>query len=297
MLNYELGAKTQLADGRVTFNAAVFYSDIDDLQVIADAGSCSSRIVLNAQAESIGAEVELFARPNDELGLRPVRDVGAGRDHRDADGRRPARRSRASATAIACRPRRSSRPSASVDLQLAVLGDAGSVRELHVPARRLVVHAARRSGAGVRLRRLSRARRASSPSAIRRSTASRSIRSCRRTRSATCASACRSDAWEAALFVNNVWDERAFLSLDRERGIARARRLSDEHAAHVWRVAAHELLSDAICFSRVRASPSPARAAGRVSSRLCRAHFADEVPSHGAVPLCVSCRLLAHRCR
>ena len=71
VLNYELGAKTRLADGRVTFNAAVFYSDIDDLQVIADAGSCSSRIVLNAQAESIGAEMELFARPNAnwDLGL------------------------------------------------------------------------------------------------------------------------------------------------------------------------------------------------------------------------------------
>ena len=62
--NFEVGAKTQLADGRVTFNAAVFFSDIDDLQVIADAGSCSSRIVLNAAAESIGAEFELFARPN-----------------------------------------------------------------------------------------------------------------------------------------------------------------------------------------------------------------------------------------
>ncbi len=46
-------------------------SDIDDLQVIADAGSCSSRIVLNAQAESLGAELELFARPNAnwDLGL------------------------------------------------------------------------------------------------------------------------------------------------------------------------------------------------------------------------------------
>jgi iron complex outermembrane receptor protein len=28
----------------------------------------------------------------------------------------------------------------------------------------------------------------------------------------------KNDAWEAALYVNNVWDERAFLSLDRERG-------------------------------------------------------------------------------
>jgi iron complex outermembrane receptor protein len=32
----------------------------------------------------------------------------------------------------------------------------------------------------------------------------------------------RGDQWEGALFVNNVWDERAFLSLDRERG-SRAR--------------------------------------------------------------------------
>jgi iron complex outermembrane receptor protein len=65
VLNYELGAKTQFNDGRVTLNTAVFYSEIDDLQVIADAGSCSSRIVLNAQAESIGAELELFASPNE----------------------------------------------------------------------------------------------------------------------------------------------------------------------------------------------------------------------------------------
>jgi iron complex outermembrane receptor protein len=65
VLNYELGAKTLLADRRVTLNASVFFSDIDDLQVIADAGSCSSRIVLNAQAEAIGAEVELYARPDE----------------------------------------------------------------------------------------------------------------------------------------------------------------------------------------------------------------------------------------
>lgn len=71
VLNYELGAKTTLADSKITLNAAVFYSDIDNLQVIADAGSCSSRIVLNAQAEAVGTEVELFARPNEhwDLGL------------------------------------------------------------------------------------------------------------------------------------------------------------------------------------------------------------------------------------
>ena len=28
----------------------------------------------------------------------------------------------------------------------------------------------------------------------------------------------RNDRFEAAAFVNNLWDERAFLSIDRERG-------------------------------------------------------------------------------
>jgi iron complex outermembrane receptor protein len=61
--NYELGAKTQWGGGRVTLNGALFYSDIKDLQVIADAGQCSSRIILNAKAESMGAELELYAHP------------------------------------------------------------------------------------------------------------------------------------------------------------------------------------------------------------------------------------------
>jgi iron complex outermembrane receptor protein len=67
--NIELGAKTRFADGRVQFNAAVFFSDIKDLQVIADAGSCSSRIILNAEGESRGVEVELFARLTDNFDL------------------------------------------------------------------------------------------------------------------------------------------------------------------------------------------------------------------------------------
>jgi iron complex outermembrane recepter protein len=63
--NYELGAKTRTPDGRIVFNAAVFYSDIEDLQANLDAGSCSSRVVFNVpKASSRGVEAELFARPN-----------------------------------------------------------------------------------------------------------------------------------------------------------------------------------------------------------------------------------------
>ena len=38
---------------------------IDGLQVMVDVGSCSSRVILNADAESTGAEMELFVRPNE----------------------------------------------------------------------------------------------------------------------------------------------------------------------------------------------------------------------------------------
>ena len=64
--NYELGAKMRFADHRVTFNVAAFYTDITDLQVPADAGSCSSRVVFNVpKARTQGIEAELFARPNE----------------------------------------------------------------------------------------------------------------------------------------------------------------------------------------------------------------------------------------
>jgi iron complex outermembrane receptor protein len=76
--NFEIGAKTRLADGRVTFNAAVFLSKIDGLQVVADAGSCSSRIILNADAESKGAEVELYVHPDEHW------DVGISATYADA---------------------------------------------------------------------------------------------------------------------------------------------------------------------------------------------------------------------
>ena len=90
MLNYEVGAKTQLlADGRVTFNAAVFFSDIDDLQVIADAGSCSSRIVLNAAGGIDSARSSSCSRARTPAGIwdcpRPGVQAEITRDppHRD----------------------------------------------------------------------------------------------------------------------------------------------------------------------------------------------------------------------
>lgn len=68
--NYEVGVKAQR--GGIRFNAAAFYTDISDLQVTLDAGSCSSRITFNVpEAHSLGVEWELAAEVFDglELGL------------------------------------------------------------------------------------------------------------------------------------------------------------------------------------------------------------------------------------
>jgi len=68
--NYEIGAKMTI--GNVTFNTAFFYADMTDLQVTLDAGSCSSRISFNVEsAHSTGVEFELTAQLTDnfELGI------------------------------------------------------------------------------------------------------------------------------------------------------------------------------------------------------------------------------------
>ncbi|MBL8559136.1 MAG: TonB-dependent receptor [Hyphomonadaceae bacterium] len=65
--NYEAGLKARLA-GRGSFTVAGFYSDIENLQATIDAGTCSSRIIANVpSARSIGLEAEYNARYGDHL--------------------------------------------------------------------------------------------------------------------------------------------------------------------------------------------------------------------------------------
>jgi outer membrane receptor protein involved in Fe transport len=69
MWNYELGLKMR-SDSGISFNAAVFHNEIDDLQVTLDAGSCSSRISFNVpSAHTTGVEFELAAEVLDGLDL------------------------------------------------------------------------------------------------------------------------------------------------------------------------------------------------------------------------------------
>ncbi|MBM0103706.1 TonB-dependent receptor [Steroidobacter sp. S1-65] len=216
VLNYELGAKTLLADRRITFNAAVFYSDIDDLQVIADAGSCSSRIVLNAQAEAVGAELELFARPDEhwDLGVSATYVQAEITETRLSaigqpiagiiDGNRlptsPEFQAAASATynwAL------SNTLEGFVNLTFQVVGSSYTQLADQEPPTGCV----------------------GCPGApgffmfgaptITQFTYDPELPSYEL---GNLRFGVRSGSWEAAAFVNNLWDERAFLSLDRERG-------------------------------------------------------------------------------
>lgn len=57
--NYELGSKSRLFGGRGSLSASAFYIDIQDLQVVVTAGSCSSRLVFSVpKARTVGAELE-----------------------------------------------------------------------------------------------------------------------------------------------------------------------------------------------------------------------------------------------
>ena len=66
--NYEVGVKSRVLGGRGSLNLSAFYMDIKDLQLTVTAGSCSSRLILNApKARSQGLEAEFSASPNQHL--------------------------------------------------------------------------------------------------------------------------------------------------------------------------------------------------------------------------------------
>ncbi|MEJ2443621.1 MAG: TonB-dependent receptor [Exilibacterium sp.] len=68
VLNFEIGSKIALLNGLGSFNISAFYSQIENLQATVDAQSCSSRIVVNVpEAISAGLEFAFFANFTDNL--------------------------------------------------------------------------------------------------------------------------------------------------------------------------------------------------------------------------------------
>ena len=66
--NYEGGVKSRVLSGKGAFSVSGFYMDIHDLQATVTAGSCSSRVVFNVpNARSAGVEIEFDVAPTRNL--------------------------------------------------------------------------------------------------------------------------------------------------------------------------------------------------------------------------------------
>lgn len=220
VMNYELGAKMRLADGRVIFNASIYYADIDGLQAVANAGTCSSRIVFNAQAEAIGGEVELFARPNEHW------DFGVSASYVQAEITKSLLNSGGTPTAGI---RKGNRLPTAPEFQAAAtvtyswawsgglesylnftaqhVGSSYTLLGDQEPNFGLISSSPTRPPGSARLSGFG------APS-ITNFTFNPELPAYE---IGNLRFGLKGERWEAAAYVNNVWDERAFLSLDRER--------------------------------------------------------------------------------
>ena len=214
--NYELGMKSTWDGGRIVFNAAAFYSDIEGLQANVDAGSCSSRIIVNVpKAHSLGVEAELFARPNDNWDFA----LGATWVEAEIDSTVTG-----SGTTPIAGMREGNRLPTSPELQASA--SVGYSMPMFTDKEGFAVFAVQYVGSS--FTQLADQEPpfgqigGSGPPFIEfgdptidsfsfnPELPSYEIGNLR--------FGLRADSWEAAVFVNNVWDERAFLSIDRERG-------------------------------------------------------------------------------
>jgi iron complex outermembrane receptor protein len=75
--NYEVGTKSTLRGGRGTFNVSAYYMNIENLQATVTAGTCSSRVIFNVpKARSTGVELEWAAAPSDRFDFTVAANYG-----------------------------------------------------------------------------------------------------------------------------------------------------------------------------------------------------------------------------
>ena len=213
----------------VTFNAAVFMSEIDGLQVIADAGSCSSRIILNADSTSKGAEFELYVRPDThwDFGLSATFVEAEITESQLASGqpiagirdgnRLPTSPELQAVANIAHNWAMTESIESYLRFTFQHVGSSYTQLADQEPNFGLISNSATRPAGSARLINLGNVDGDSAAAGIQEVSVpfdaqlpSYEIGNLRW--------GLRTDSWEAAVFVNNLWDEEAFMSIDRERG-------------------------------------------------------------------------------
>jgi len=211
MWNYEAGAKTNF--GGVTINGAVFYSDITDLQATLDAGSCSSRISFNVpEAHSTGIELELAATPAEGLDFSVAFSlIEAEFDSTVVDGNGDVIGGLRDGNRLPSVPEVQVASTLGYNFQVSTFGDAYVSGTVHYVGDRITQPSDQEPGAG------------EIASGILFGGASgNDITSVDLVLDAytifNLNAGIMVDTWEAVLYINNVTDENADLSYDRERG-------------------------------------------------------------------------------
>ncbi len=220
--NYEVGGKAQFLGGRGALSVSAFNMDISDLQLIVTAGSCSSRLVFNVpKAVSRGAEVELSLAPAPFLDLSASGTFTNARlrstlTSTDAKGVSSVVSGIASGNRLPSVPRLQGALSATLRRPLR----AGSLAYLtgalqHVGTRYTQIDDLTPNIGVVDLTSFGK-------NTIGGPLTQATFRFDPELPAYTLLNlraGLRRASWEAALFVNNVADERALLALDRERGL------------------------------------------------------------------------------
>jgi iron complex outermembrane receptor protein len=212
--NHEIGFKYQ--HGVFTFNGAAFYNRIQNLQVSADAGSCSSRVVFNVpKAHTIGLEAEMSAMPIHNLELSLAASVVESQFDSDV---------RTSGSAVIAGMRSGNRLPSTPNYQLAATAAyywdaawAGQGAQAHVAlsattmGSRFTQPGDQEPGAGVFVSHLPFGGASGNDATVLDleldpfTIVNFNI-------------GVENDRWGAQIYVNNVTDENAHLSFDRERG-------------------------------------------------------------------------------
>ena len=148
--NYEVGLKTRVLNGAGAFSVAGFYMDIRDLQATVTAGSCSSRVVFNVpKARSQGIELEFEAAPNEHVNFAISTIFNDSELRSTLTSTDPA----GNVTIVSGIEEGERLPTvpkfqlaAAATYQWQVRPGSLGVRDGHLPARRVAVHAGRRPG-------------------------------------------------------------------------------------------------------------------------------------------------------
>lgn len=214
LTNYEFGVKTR-TDG-MQLNVAFFYADIENLQATLDAGSCSSRISFNVpEAHTAGVEFELDSQLTERLDLSIAASfLEAEFDSTVRDGTGAILGGIEAGNRLASVPNISGAATATYTYPTYLFGQEGELfvsGSMQVVGNRITQPGDQVDGAGIFAHGLAYgALTGNEVTSLDLELPTYTVSNLN--------VGFGTDNWEGVLYINNIFDEYALLSFDRERG-------------------------------------------------------------------------------